>query len=242
MQPVAALCMRAHAQAGAAREPVYRAPPARLPQEGTMQQKLRLTALILGWYVLNTMYNIGNKLVLTAFPSERRWSPNPNPTPTPSPTPNPSPSPTPNPSPSPTPNPNPTQCRGRRPRGSSSSASRTSSSCGPPACARPLSSAGRVSSSSRPLASSSQALEPYLLAWLHLLWQHLLWLHLLWLHSLWLHSLWLHSRWLHSLWHPPYRHARGRRHLLRSRRDLVHARAQSHRARLVGPHLGRRLP
>ena len=33
-----------------------------------MQQKLRLTALILGWYVLNTMYNIGNKLVLTAFP------------------------------------------------------------------------------------------------------------------------------------------------------------------------------
>lgn len=49
-----------------------------------MQQKLRLTALILGWYVLNTMYNIGNKLVLTAFPSERRWSPNPNPTPTPS--------------------------------------------------------------------------------------------------------------------------------------------------------------
>ena len=46
-----------------------------------MQQKLRLTALILGWYVLNTMYNIGNKLVLTAFPSERPWPPNPNPTP-----------------------------------------------------------------------------------------------------------------------------------------------------------------
>lgn len=74
MQPVAALRMRAHAQAGAAREPEHQAfPPARpVPQEGTMQQKLRLTALILGWYVLNTMYNIGNKLVLTAFPSERR--------------------------------------------------------------------------------------------------------------------------------------------------------------------------
>jgi len=37
-------------------------------QDGSLKQKLRLTALILGWYVLNTAYNIGNKLVLTAFP------------------------------------------------------------------------------------------------------------------------------------------------------------------------------
>ena len=168
-----------------------------------MQQKLRLTALILGWYVLNTMYNIGNKLVLTAFPSERPWPPNPNPNPTPNPTPNPShnsrpnpnPDPKPNPDPNPDPDPNPAQCRGRRRRGSSSSASRTSSSCGPPACARPLSSAGRASSYSHPRASSSQALELYLL-----------YLHLLWLTYYGSTEKGLLTMALHLLWSYPLRH------------------------------------
>merc|ERR1719454_201964 len=41
--------------------------PGTLPQS-SLQRTIKLTALFFLWYFLNTAYNIGNKLVLTAFP------------------------------------------------------------------------------------------------------------------------------------------------------------------------------